>query len=336
MVGVSNAMGRGSMLSILLHIPSPTHVQVQVQVQAPIGCGSIATDGMPHEGARLSTRTVGVFDSGVGGLAVASALQRLRADVNVRYVADSAHFPYGEKDRTYVRERVLACGKQLVDEGCELVVVACNTACSEGLEALRRQLGAQVPVVGVEPPLKPAMAKSASRRVAVLATRRTVQGKRLARLCHTYAKDADVFLVPMVGLAELVEAGQVDGPQVRNLLERALEEPLERGVDVVALGCTHYSFVQEELSRMLPAHVTVVHPELPVAQHAIRRLVEIQENGVKTKNSKKHENGSDTGRRRIHLGATGCQETFEGAVRRLIRKGALVLDGLVHEDLDQV
>eukprot|EP00894_Picocystis_sp_ML_P005048 jgi/Pico_ML_1/55565/g1234.t1 len=117
------------------------------------------------------------------------------------------------------------------------------------------------------------MAKSASRRVAVLATRRTVQGKRLARLCHTYAKDADVFLVPMVGLAELVEAGEVDGPQ---------------------------------------------------------------ENGVKTKNSKKHENGSDTGRRRIHLGATGCQETFEGAVRRLIRKGALVLDGLVHEDLDQV
>ena len=292
---------------------------------------------MSHEGPRLArrmgTRTIGVFDSGVGGLAIASALQRLRADVDVRYVADSAHFPYGEKDRTYVRDRVLACGTKMVEEGCELVVVACNTACSEGLEALRHHLGTKVPVVGVEPPLKPAMAVSASRRVAVLATRRTVLGKRLARLCCTYAKDADVFLVPMVGLADLVETGQVDGPQVRHLLQSALEEPLERGVDVVALGCTHYSFVQEELRRMLPDHVKVVHPEVPVARQAIRRLEEVHTCKHDFNELGSHEIEPNKSRSRIYLGATGCEDTFNGVVQRLISKGALVLDGIVHENI---
>lgn len=276
---------------------------------------------------------VGIFDSGVGGLGIAAALQRLDPDVKLRYIADSAHFPYGDKASEYVRRRVIACGVQLLEEGCDLIIVACNTACSEGLDELRSKVGGRVPVIGVEPPLKPAVALSNSKRIAVLATRRTVEGPRLARLEKMYASEAIVFRVAMTGLADLVEMGEVSGPRIQQELQNALHGPLSGGVDVVVLGCTHYGFIENELQGILPPHVRILGPEEPVARHTLKRLVDIGQSQTIPYSSVGNLRGADESKG-IVLGATGCQRTFKENVRRLVDRGALVLDIMAYDTYD--
>jgi glutamate racemase len=219
--------------------------------------------------------TVGILDSGVGGLTVASALHRLLPALPIRYVADSAGFPYGDCAEAAVTTRVLAIAERLIAEGCGLLVVACNTASSAALEALRSRLA--VPIVGMEPPLKPAVAGSARGHVAVLVTPATARGRRLARLAEEHAAGARVEIVPMPGLADLVEAGAVEGVEVEQALREALAGPLDRGIDAVALGCTHYGLVRPALARLLPAGVRALDAAEPVARRA-RQLLE--EGGV--------------------------------------------------------
>ena len=210
------------------------------------------------------TTTVGILDSGVGGLTVASALHRLLPALPVRYVADTAAFPYGDRPEALVSARVIAIGERLAVEGCGLLVVACNTASSAALEALRSAVA--VPVVGMEPPLKPAVAASASGRVLVLATTVTARGDRLARLERRHAGGARVETVPMPGLASLVERGVVAGDEVEGMLRTALAGPLARGVDVIALGCTHYGLLGATLARLLPPGVRALDAAHPVAR----------------------------------------------------------------------
>ncbi len=168
--------------------------------------------------------------------------------------------------------RVLAIAERLTVEGCGLLVVACNTASSAALEALRTRLA--VPVVGMEPPLKPAVAGSARRHVAVLVTPATARGARLARLAEAHAEGARVETVPMPGLADLVERGAVDGPEVERALRDALEGPLQRGIDAVALGCTHYGFLRPALARLLPPGVRALDAAEPVARRALQLLAQ--------------------------------------------------------------
>ncbi len=218
---------------------------------------------------------VGIFDSGVGGLTVATALHRLRPDLTIRYVADTAHFPYGDQTSEIVAERSSTITAELVAHGVSVVVVACNTASSAALERLRAEQS--VPIVGMEPPLKPAAERSRSRRVAVLATPGTVAGERLARLAADYAADVEVFALAMPGLADLVEAGAIDGGEVETMLREALEAPLRAGVDVVALGCTHYGFLRPLLARLLPEGVSALDAAEPVARRVVHVLGEAED-----------------------------------------------------------
>ena len=221
---------------------------------------------------------VGIFDSGVGGLTVASALHQLRPDLTIRYVADTAHFPYGDQTSEVVAERSSLITAELVAHRVSAVVVACNTASSAALERLRDEQS--VPIVGMEPPLKPAAERSRSRRVAVLATPGTVAGERLARLARLaadYAADVEVFALAMPGLADLVEAGAIDGEEVEAMLREALEAPLRAGVDVVALGCTHYGFLRPLLARLLPEGVSALDAAEPVARRVVHVLGEAED-----------------------------------------------------------
>ncbi len=216
--------------------------------------------------------SVGIFDSGVGGLTVASALHDLRPTLDIHYVADTAHFPYGGRPPEFVADRASVITARLVARGADAVVVACNTATSAALERLRQEQ--TVPIIGMEPPLKPAAERSRSRRVAVLATPGTVAGARLARLAADYAADVEVFALAMPGLADLVEAGSIDGPEVEEMLRDALDTPLREGVDVVALGCTHYGLLLPLLARVLPEGVSVLDAALPVARRVAAVLGE--------------------------------------------------------------
>ena len=215
---------------------------------------------------------VGILDSGLGGLTVARALRGRAPALPIFYLGDTAWFPYGGQDPRELEERVLTVGRSLIDHGCTALVVACNTATSAALERLRAEL--PVPVIGMEPPLKPAAARTTSGRVIVLATAGTASGERLARLEATHASGVTVHTVPMPGLADLIEAGRARDPQVLEMLERAIGEPIALGADAVALGCTHYGFIEEPLRRMLPPHVAIIDAADAVARRTLAVLAE--------------------------------------------------------------
>ena len=256
---------------------------------------------------------VGVFDSGVGGLTVVAALRRLMPTLPVRYIADAGFFPYGERTPEEIEARSMLLAEQLVAEGCAIIVVACNTASSSALERLRERF--EVPIVGMEPPLKPAVERTKTGHVAVLATPATARGERLARLQHAYAGDVEVITVPMPGLAGLVEFGDLAGERVEQLLHRALDPWAGSGIDQVALGWTHYAFIRTTfdalLDTLLGTDVDVIDPAEPVARRVLQQLAA---HGVAVP-----EVEPDSA---IVCSTTGDPATFEERIARLRAAGA--------------
>ncbi|MBM4410985.1 MAG: glutamate racemase [Chloroflexi bacterium] len=250
----------------------------------------------------------GIFDSGVGGLTVAEALHRLGPALPISYLADTAFFPYGNRAVEEVSDRALVLAKTLIAGGATVIVVACNTASSAALERLRAEL--DIPVVGMEPPVKPAVERSRSRTVAILATTGTVSGARLARLTERHSGEATVITIAMPGLADLVEAGETSSERIRAMLADALREPVARGVDEVALGCTHYGFLRPTLAAQLPASVEVLDAAEPVAS---RVLTVMAEAGQHVPAGPPQE---------VLCYATGDADQFEATIRRLRDGGA--------------
>ena len=250
----------------------------------------------------------GIFDSGVGGLTVAEALHRLAPSLPISYLADTAFFPYGNRTAEEVADRALVLARTLIAGGATVVVVACNTASSAALERLRAEL--TIPVVGMEPPVKPAVERSRSRTVAVLATIGTVSGARLARLTERHSGDATVTTIAMPGLADLVEAGETASERVRAMLSDALRGPVAEGVDEVALGCTHYGFLRPTLAALLPASVEVLDAAEPVARRVLTVMAEVGQ-GVPAGPPQE-----------VLCYATGDADPFEATIQRLRDGGA--------------
>ncbi len=253
--------------------------------------------------------TVGIFDSGVGGLSVAEALHRLAPSLPIHYLADTSFFPYGDRSAAEIQERTVLMVRRLVEEGANVIVIACNTATSAGLERVRAEF--DVPIIGMEPPVKPAVERSQSGRVLVLATAGTISGQRLARLTERHSGDADVVTIPMPGLADMVESGEIEGPRIEAMLGAVLHGPVAEGADQVALGCTHYAFLRPVLQRILPPHVELVDAGDPVAR---RTLHVIAEAGLEV----------DLGGPEVEAlcYATGDVTAFESTVDRLRAAGA--------------
>jgi len=216
---------------------------------------------------------VGIFDSGVGGLSVVAALHRRQPSLDITYIADTAFFPYGGRDAAEVAERARTLTGMLVARDIDALVVACNTASSAALERLREEF--HLPIIGMEPPLKPAVEASNSGVVAVLATPGTATGERMARLHERYGSEKQVFILPMPGLADLVEAGEIEGERVEAMIREALAAPLAAGLDAVALGCTHYGFLRPVLDQLLPDTVQIIDAAEPVARRTRTVLSEL-------------------------------------------------------------
>jgi len=215
---------------------------------------------------------IGVFDSGVGGLAVLWALHSLLPHENLLYFADQANFPYGPRPAHEVRALALNAGQRLLAAGAKLIVVACNTASSAALPLLRERLA--VPVVGIEPAVKPACAATRTGRIGVLATDGTVQGVALSNLVRRVAGGVEVIRAPAAGLVELVERGEFDSAAARARVAAALRPLQEAGADVVALGCTHFAFLKPLVQERLGPGVLVLEPAAAVARQAARVLRE--------------------------------------------------------------
>ncbi|MDO8347231.1 MAG: glutamate racemase [Rugosibacter sp.] len=200
---------------------------------------------------------IGVFDSGLGGLSVLAALVDALPQADFTYFADTAHVPYGNKSEAYIQQRVLAIGEHLVQGGCGLLVVACNTATAAAVQALRAAHPG-IEVIGIEPGIKPAALASKSRRIAVLATEATARSARLANLIRQHAAHVEVFVEACPGWATQVETLKLDDPQLNADIDARIRPLLEQGVDQLVLGCTHYSFLAAHLGNIAGSQATLV------------------------------------------------------------------------------
>jgi len=226
---------------------------------------------------------IGVFDSGIGGLSVLPALRAALPHEHLLYWADSAHAPYGEKGDDFVRRRSLAITEHLVKvHGIKALVVACNTATAATIAALRSTYP-QLPIVGLEPALKPAAQLTRTGRVGVMATQGTVSSEKFQRLLHSLEGQADFVVQPCPGLALAIENSAHPDTQaqahqvVHGLLQRFTQAMGRFGtqpgeIDTLVLGCTHYVFVQDDLQRIVGADVRCLSTGEPVAQQTQRLL----------------------------------------------------------------
>jgi glutamate racemase len=214
---------------------------------------------------------IGVFDSGVGGLSVLKALRELLPGQPVIYFADQAHVPYGPRPLEEVRAYSEAITRFLLDLGCRLIVVACNTASAAALHYLRQEFPA-VPFVGMEPAVKPAAENTHSGVVGVLATPATFQGALYASVVERFAQGVEVLAATCPGLVDQIEQGNLAGAETRRVLEEALRPMLRRGIDTVVLGCTHFPFVIPLIQEIAGPQVRVIDPAPAVARQ-VRRLL---------------------------------------------------------------
>jgi len=218
-------------------------------------------------------RPIGVFDSGIGGLSVWREIVRQAPHENTIYVADQAHVPYGRRSLAEVRRFSEAITRFLLEQEAKVVVIACNTASAAALYSLRRSFP-DVPFVGMEPAVKPAVERSHSGVVAVIATEATFQGELFASLLERYAQDVEVITQVCPGLVAAVEAGVLEGPETEALLRKCLMPLVEARVDQLVLGCTHYPFLQSTIERIIGGGAAVIDPGPAVARQTGRVLAQ--------------------------------------------------------------
>lgn len=212
---------------------------------------------------------IGVFDSGIGGLSVLKELLKLLPDEHYAYYADSAHCPYGEKSREYIIDRARWITSFLLDKGADIIVVACNTATAAAIKTLRKEWP-EIPFVGIEPAVKPAALASRSGVIGVLATAGTLKGGNYLDLREKYSDTVTVVEHVGSGFVELVERDCLSGPEAEETVRRAVEPLLEAGADNLVLGCTHYPFLTQSISRIAGPSVHIINPAPAVAAQVER------------------------------------------------------------------
>jgi glutamate racemase len=213
---------------------------------------------------------IGVFDSGVGGLSVLVEIRRELPHEDLLYVADSGHAPYGDKPADEIEERAHAIVGFLVTHGAKAIVVACNTATGVSVDALRARW--PMPIVGIEPAIKPAVATTKSGVVGVLATTQTIASPRFARLVETFGTGVDVVAQACPGLVERIEEGDASGPATRDMVADYVRPLIEKGADTIVLGCTHYPFITPLIAQVAGPAIAIINPAAAVARELRRRL----------------------------------------------------------------
>ncbi|GAB4122101.1 MAG: glutamate racemase [Sideroxydans sp.] len=216
-------------------------------------------------------RTIGVFDSGVGGLSVLQHIRAALPDAHLVYIADSGHVPYGDKSPAYIEARSLALARFLVGQGAEAIVIACNTATAAAAHSLRVRFN-RLPIVAMEPAVKPAVAATKTGVVGVLATVGTLESARFAALLEKYAGNAKILTQGCPGLVEAVERGDLHSIETRRLVERYTAPLLKAGADTLILGCTHYPFLSPLIREVVGEDMSLIDTGAAVARELKRRI----------------------------------------------------------------
>lgn len=217
---------------------------------------------------------IGIFDSGVGGTSIWKEIRKLIPHEDTIFLADSKNAPYGEKSQDEILSLSIKNTELLLQMGCKLIVVACNTATTNAIKYLRSNY--QVPFIGIEPAIKPAALKSASKTIGVLATRGTLSSSLFHSTSEIHANGIAIIEQEGTGLVQRIEQGEAHSDEVRNLLMKFIEPMLRKGIDHLVLGCTHYPYLIPVLRELLPEHVTLIDSGEAVA----RQTKSVLEQGV--------------------------------------------------------
>jgi glutamate racemase len=252
----------------------------------------------------LSAQAIGVYDSGIGGLSVLKALRAELPNEDFIYIADSGHAPYGERDAAHVMARSLAVTAYLVQQNIKALVVACNTATAAAIDLLRATYPAR-PIIGVEPALKPAVAMSRTKHIAVMATRGTLTSARFAALLAAQSGKADFRLLPCDGLAEAIERSTESSNASESIavcariLEEAgllgsLKDSAQR-IDTIVLGCTHYPLIAPYIAAQVGPDIQLIDTGEAVARQTRQRLGDQLSTGHKSSVVELLSTGNPTG-----------------------------------------
>lgn len=209
---------------------------------------------------------VGVFDSGVGGKSVANAIRKELSELEIIFVNDVEHLPYGSKPPEEILGYVEPILQKLVDDGCEIIVVACNTVSTTLITELRERI--KIPLIAVEPMVKPAAELTKSGVIAICATPTTLASKRYAWLKDTYARDVEVVEPDCSDWTSMIESEQVD----ENKIASRINEAIDQKADVIVLGCTHYHWIEELIKKLAAGRAIIIQPEQPVIEQLKRVL----------------------------------------------------------------
>jgi len=215
--------------------------------------------------------SIGVFDSGVGGLSVLRAIREQMPEESVIYFGDQEHVPYGPRPMKQIQNFSEGITRFLLEQDAKIIVVACNTASAAALKYLRETFPG-ISFVGMEPAVKPAAERTETGVVGVLATPATFQGALYASVVERFAVGVELLQSTCPGLVQQIEKGDLDGLETRRILEDALNPMLKKNIDTVVLGCTHYPFVIPLIERVVGDKVRVIDPAPSVARQAKRLL----------------------------------------------------------------
>ncbi|WP_223270274.1 glutamate racemase [Colwellia sp. C1TZA3] len=218
----------------------------------------------------VNTDPIGIFDSGIGGLSIAQCIEQQLPHENLLYVADTLYAPYGEKSAEFIQQRVNEIAQWFIAHNAKAIVVACNTATVNAIDQLRAKIS--IPVIGVEPAIKPATIFSKNKKIAILVTKATAENKRFLALVAQYSHNSDVIIQPCPGLVELIEQDKRNSPECKLMLLTYLQPLLEKGIDTIVLGCTHYPLIKSLINNICGDSVVIMETAQPVTEQLQRQL----------------------------------------------------------------
>jgi glutamate racemase len=222
----------------------------------------------------VNNNPIGLFDSGMGGLSVWRVLQKSLANESLIFYGDGARCPYGTRSAEEIRRFTVEAVEQLLGRGCKLIVIACNTATAVAIESLREQFP-ETPFVGLEPAVKPAALTTQTGRVAVLATRRSLEGELFRRTSARYGAEVEILPVEGEGFVEIVEQSRENSPEAEVAVRRVVEPLLSVGVDKIVLGCTHYPFLRPVIERVVEGRGVDIIDSSEAIERRVEQLLDM-------------------------------------------------------------
>ena len=216
-------------------------------------------------------RPIGIFDSGIGGTSIWSAIHQLLPEEKTIYLADSKNAPYGQKSKSEIIALCIKNTDFLLKMDCKLIVVACNTATTNAIQELRAKY--DLPFIGIEPAIKPAATNSKTQTIGILATQGTLNSELFHKTAEMYQ---DIKIIEQVGhgIVQLIENGNINSPEMKHLLNSYLKPMIEENIDYLVLGCSHYPYLIPQIKRMLPSHIQIIDSGEAVAKQVKNVLKE--------------------------------------------------------------